>query len=1051
MAQTRSGSGTKKKTTAKQPKQKPIRREVGAGVCLLLALLACIGYSDSAQDYWLIKWLCVYVFKGLLGWGFYIVPPCLLWAAGILAFHRGRPVKGRLIALGFVPLLFGALIHLFNCTLDIGFDWPSIRSLYVGGWNGETGGVLAGLLAVIFTKAIGKVGSTIVFIIALFAVVCIAGKLPVRQTVENIKNRPRPEYEPMPDPVPEKTVAKKPSRRAEKANEPIPEIFSLPGRPNAAAPTPTQTAAPASTPAAEPQSAPAEERTGLFRKRRKAAIDIPMEDENESEPVSDIPDYPTGVLYDNRPTREAVEEVVRRARAQRNGSSEEEPFIENASPSGETAPVDTKADAEEPFIENAGSGTGPAAADEDDPFIDNTPIIPAQPTPAAEIPAEPQPEPQGEPEEEPLVEEDRRSFASVPAHDIVPDTASDDDEPYDDSYLAEYDENYDPDAEEDAVPASASVDIPVDDAHEENAVDENGEEYTEFTFDDEDDPAPRESVPFVKPAALPYEEEPEEDEDIPDEPDEPEETYEEEPGAEYEFPPVTLLRAASGVTADAGEEVAANRQRLETTLHSFNIGASVTDITRGPTVTRYDLELEAGVKLNKITNLAGDLALSLGVASVRIAPIPDKISTVGVEVPNKVVSTVYLREIIESANFQNASSKLSFAVGKDIGGNCIVGNISKLPHMLIAGTTGSGKSVCMNSLILSLLYKATPEEVRLIMIDPKMVELGIYNGIPHLYVPVVTDPKKAAGSLQWAVVEMMKRYRLFSEVGVRDLKGYNAYKTRIGEETMPSVVIVIDELADLMMTAAKDVEASICRVAQMGRAAGMHLIIATQRPSADVITGLMKANIPSRIAFAVSSALESRIILDNPGAEKLIGMGDMLYAPLGCGKPLRVQGAFVSDEEREDVINFIKRESSANYDESILREIEKAAKEKDKDKGDDADDDDDFGDGDASYSADTPFGNCDDLLAQAVDVVLDAKVCSVSMLQRRLKVGYSRAGRIVDEMEELGIVGPFEGSKPRPLLITREQWQEMSLSGRTPMERLIESQKDDFSAGGPVQ
>ena len=465
----------------------------------------------------------------------------------------------------------------------------------------------------------------------------------------------------------------------------------------------------------------------------------------------------------------------------------------------------------------------------------------------------------------------------------------------------------------------------------------------------------------------------------------------------------------------------------------------MTEITRGPTVTRYDLELEAGVKLSKLTNLAGDLALSLGVVSVRIAPIPDKISTVGVEVPNKVVSTVYLRDIIDSPAFQNAASKLSFAIGKDIGGNCIVGNIAKLPHMLIAGTTGSGKSVCMNSLILSLLYKATPDEVRLIMIDPKMVELGIYNGIPHLYIPVVTDPKKAAGSLQWAVVEMMKRYRLFSEIGVRDLKGYNTYKTRLGEPTIPSVVIVIDELADLMMTAAKEVEESICRIAQMGRAAGMHLIIATQRPSADVITGLMKANIPSRIAFAVSSALESRIILDNPGAEKLIGMGDMLYAPLGVGKPLRVQGAFVSDEEREQVIDFIKQGTTPEYDDEILRQIEKAAAGKDAPEEKDED-------GHSAALDDNPFSGCDELLPQAVDVILDTKQASVSMLQRRLKLGYSRAARLVDQMEELGIVGPFEGSKPRQLLITREQWQEMSMSGRTPMEQLIEEQKDDFSA-----
>jgi S-DNA-T family DNA segregation ATPase FtsK/SpoIIIE len=320
------------------------------------------------------------------------------------------------------------------------------------------------------------------------------------------------------------------------------------------------------------------------------------------------------------------------------------------------------------------------------------------------------------------------------------------------------------------------------------------------------------------------------------------------------------------------------------------------------------LSCEQGVKLSRITNLQDDIALALGAVSVRIAPIPDKISTVGIEVPNKLLTPVYLRDIIDTPKFQNAPSKLSFALGKNISGEGIVGNIAKLPHLLIAGTTGSGKSVCMNSLIISLLYKAKPDEVKLIMIDPKMVELGIYNGIPHLYIPVVTDPKKAAGALQWAVVEMLKRYRLFSDAGVRDLAAYNEHQKSQGEDTLPRVVVVIDELADLMMAASKEVEESICRVAQMGRAAGMHLVIATQRPSADVITGLMKANIPSRIAFAVSSALESRIILDQAGAEKLVGNGDMLFAPLGTGKPVRIQGAFVSDEERENVIDFIKQQ-----------------------------------------------------------------------------------------------------------------------------------------------
>ena len=496
---------------------------------------------------------------------------------------------------------------------------------------------------------------------------------------------------------------------------------------------------------------------------------------------------------------------------------------------------------------------------------------------------------------------------------------------------------------------------------------------------------------------------------------------------EYEKPPIFLLKKGHSVASSSDDELRTNRERLESTIKSFGVNARIVDTTRGPTVTRYDLELEQGVKLSRLTNLAGDIALALGVVSVRIAPIPDKISTVGIEVPNKIISTVYLRDIIDSPRFASAKSKLSFAIGKDIAGQAVVGNISKLPHLLIAGTTGSGKSVCMNSLIISLLYKSDPDEVKLIMIDPKMVELGVYNGIPHLYIPVVTDPKKAAGALQWAVTEMLKRYRLFSELGVRSIDAYNEHLKENGQPKMPNIVVVIDELADLMLVASKDVEESICRVAQMGRAAGMHLVIATQRPSADVITGLMKANIPSRIAFAVSSAMESRIILDNAGAEKLIGMGDMLYAPIGCGKPQRVQGAFVSDEERDSIVEFIKRQSTAQYSEEVIAQIEKAAEDKGSSGKGRADDDDD-GDTKPEY---------DELLPQAVDVIFDTKQASVSMLQRRLKLGYSRAARIVDQMEEMGIVGPFEGSKPRQILITRDQWLEMQTTqGTAPTETL---------------
>ena len=494
---------------------------------------------------------------------------------------------------------------------------------------------------------------------------------------------------------------------------------------------------------------------------------------------------------------------------------------------------------------------------------------------------------------------------------------------------------------------------------------------------------------------------------------------------EYEKPPIYLLKKGHAVSASSEEELRLNKDRLASSIKSFGVNARIIGYTRGPTVTRFDLELEQGVKLNRLTNLSDDIALALGVVSVRVAPIPDKISTVGIEVPNKVISTVYLRDIIDSPKFRAAKSVTSFAVGKDIGGEPVVGNISKLPHLLIAGTTGSGKSVCMNSLIISLLYKADPDEVKLIMIDPKMVELGVYNGIPHLYIPVVTDPKKAAGALQWAVTEMLKRYRLFSEVGVRNLSAYNTYLEENGQSKMPNIVVVIDELADLMLVASKEVEESICRVAQMGRAAGVHLIIATQRPSADVITGLMKANIPSRIAFAVSSALESRIILDNSGAEKLIGMGDMLYAPIGCGKPQRIQGAFVSDEERDQIVSFIKEKAAPQYSEDVMAQIEKAAEEKNSNgkKGDHED-----------VAEESEY---DELLPQAVDVIFDTKQASVSMLQRRLKLGYSRAARIVDQIEELGVIGPFEGSKPRQILITKDQWLEMqTVRGTAPTEIL---------------
>lgn len=491
----------------------------------------------------------------------------------------------------------------------------------------------------------------------------------------------------------------------------------------------------------------------------------------------------------------------------------------------------------------------------------------------------------------------------------------------------------------------------------------------------------------------------------------------EEP-AEYVPPSVELLREpAAPPEDDISEELKANAARLVDTLKSFGVQTRIVDISRGPAVTRYELQPSAGVKISRITSLADDIALNLAAAGVRIeAPIPGK-AAVGIEVPNKVVSMVAIREVIDSQEFGDAPSRLTVALGRDIAGNIALADLSKMPHLLIAGSTGSGKSVCINSFIVSLLFKSSPDEVKLLMVDPKVVELGVYNGVPHLLVPVVTDPRKAAGALNWAVTEMLHRYQTFAENSVRDLSGYNRLAaSREDLKPMPQIVIIIDELADLMMAAPNDVEDAICRLAQMARAAGMHLVIATQRPSVDVITGVIKANIPSRIAFAVSSQVDSRTILDSSGAEKLLGKGDMLFNPMGASKPVRVQGCFVSDTEVETVVDFIKNAGTATYDDNIMEEIEKRAVVE-KSKG-----------GKNSGNDGGGFSEEDEMLPAAIEVVVEAGMASTTLVQRRLKLGYARAARIMDEMEQKGIIGPFEGSKPRQVLITKERWLEMKLN-----------------------
>lgn len=493
-------------------------------------------------------------------------------------------------------------------------------------------------------------------------------------------------------------------------------------------------------------------------------------------------------------------------------------------------------------------------------------------------------------------------------------------------------------------------------------------------------------------------------------------------GKEYEFPPISLLKSSvSPKSGDITSELNNGGKILVETLKSFNVQTKIIDISRGPAVTRYELQPAAGVKISKITNLADDIALNLAAPGVRIeAPIPGK-AAVGIEIPNKVVSVVTMKELINSYEFKHAKSKLTVVLGQDISGNIMLADLAKMPHLLIAGSTGSGKSVCINSFIISILYNARPDEVKLVMIDPKVVELGIYNGIPHLLVPVVTDARKAAGALNWAVKEMLARYKKFAENNVRDLESYNkliennpCITDKEGEvlEKMPQIVIIIDELSDLMMAAPNEVEDYICRLAQMARAAGMHLVIATQRPSVDVITGIIKANIPSRVAFAVSSQIDSRTILDMSGAEKLLGRGDMLFSPVGSAKPVRVQGCYVTDKEIEKVIEFLKSSGEVSYDNKVAEEIEKNT----------------LLEGGKSENQAVGGGNIDPVMKEAVKCVVEAGQASTSMLQRKLRVGYARAGRLIDEMEQMGIVGPHEGSKPRQVLMNYQQFLEMSMN-----------------------
>ena len=899
-------SGSKSSARGKGGKKaaaRPVRREIGAFVCLFLGIftvLCCFHVNAVVLN------LMASLFKGTIGAGFYILPFSFLLGFLILLLHDGRPVALRVTCAFLLAATIGALAHVFSGGSELEWSWEMFGGLWDGGISGAGGGILSGFLAELLSAVISRIGAAIVLLAALLLELITCLNMTIGGILTAIRERPRAEYaEPQrehPDPaqVIVNHVAQKQIERTERKRSRMSE-FDLP------VDDPPM-------PVVEPEAgkkgkknAPVRPDVFVENSRRKAA------EEKAAETAEQGPD-----ILAERP--KPVKDYKKQLEALR----QEELAKAEQRPEAAEAPQELPHQFPPLILENRsadGEETETAEAPEpvEEPLPEPVCMLPEKAAPVMPLPPITAPAP----DEKSIKKEEVHQEAAKIAQEIV-----------------------------------------------------TGEQLTI-----------------------------------------------------YHYPPVELLRSGDGSSVDGTEEMRQNADRLSDTLQSFGIEAHIINVTRGPSVTRYELELSRGIKLSKVTNLADDIALSLGASGVRIAAIPDKISVVGIEVPNRIVSVVLARDVIDSPEFRKSKSRISFAVGKDIGGNRIIGDIAKLPHMLIAGTTGSGKSVCMNSLIISLLYKAKPDEVKLIMVDPKMVELGVYNGVPHLLIPVVTDPKKAAGALQWAVTEMMRRYRMMADAGVRDLESYNKIAEATEEqEKMPQIVVVIDELADLMLVAAKEVEESICRVAQMGRAAGMHLVIATQRPSADVITGLMKANIPSRIAFAVASAMESRIILDTAGAEKLVGKGDMLYAPLGQGKPKRVQGCFITDAEVQSVVDYIKKNDSAQYSAEIQEDIERRAVQGG--KGSPAA---------ASAAMDEPEADAgDEMMPAAVEVLLETGQASVSMLQRRLKLGYARAARIMDELEEKGIVGPFEGSKPRQMLITREQWQAMK--DGTPLNPPVEEE-----------
>lgn len=966
-AGSRTAGGAKKKKLNRQ--QIAFRREIYAGICLLFALLCLLSLLNVKG--FLLEWL-EKILAGAIGNGFLLAPFCLIWAAALFFLKRKGKVRLRVACVLLLPVLWGAAAHVFNCAKEFSLTAKGIAELASTGAARESGGLVSGSLALLFSSLVSDAGAILFFFFGGLACLMVASNTTFAMLFDKVKGLP---------PEEEEASAPRPQKKGKRLAQPED------GQPPLAEERAQRVAEISSE--SQKQSILA----GIFGGKKKN-IDIPIG------PI-EKPDYPKGNPIQLSPPN------VRRP----------DQVIGEGSPAENTLPKPSLNVAEPVKREDVPLEPVLPGLQKNQPVI--SPAVLRAQQYAAQKAAEQGRERQPEGERlapaplEPLTPPKKSAVPSgaekladpvidVPAEPDVSQTKT--------VSLPEKQESsalrlpWEPDQQVPSGPEQPSP-APLSTVSPNLIQQPLGEENPELAAAAAlaATQSPRESL---------GQEGPEWDAPDPETAVQSKQALEEAldaaPLEDYLYPPVSLLSKNMAAPVDYTQELAENSARLVDTLKSFGVEATLVDITRGPNVTRYELQLKRGTKFSRVNNLSDDIALSLGAANVRITMIPDKLA-VGIEAPNKVSETVPIRDLIDSPEFNNSKSKISFCVGKDITGHNVIGDIKKMPHMLIAGTTGSGKSVCINSLLVSLIYKATPEEVRLIMVDPKMVELGGYNGIPHLLIPVVTDPRKAAGALNWAVAEMERRYKMLSEVNVRDLESYNNLMEDQGGEKLPQIVIVIDELADLMFVAANDVEQSIVRVAQKARAAGMHLVIATQRPSADVITGIMKANIPSRISFAVASQIESRIILDNPGAEKLLGRGDMLYAPLGAPKPLRVQGCFITTAEIEAVVEFVKKTSKADYSEEVMEHIERQAEG--------ADNGADFGGEEEE----------DEMLPRAIEVVVEMGQASTSMLQRRLKLGYSRASRLVDEMEARGIVGPFEGSKPRQVLITRDEWREMML------------------------